>query len=44
MIALNINYILRGKSEHRRTWCPVTQGIREDMESAAEKKPPNKFR
>ncbi len=31
-----------GKSEHRRIGCPVTRGIREDMESAAETRPPSR--
>jgi len=33
----------RGKSEHRRIGCPVTQGVREDMESATETRPPFRF-
>lgn len=33
----------RGKSEHRRIGCPVTQGVREDMESATETRPPSRL-
>ena len=29
-----------GKSGHCRTGCPLTRGVRENMESAAESKPP----
>jgi len=38
--SVKIYSLLGGKSEHRRTGSLVIQGIRKDMESAAENKPP----